>query len=800
MSEKDKIRREDYRRRRKRWILAIALLLALAAVSALLLFAVYHHLNKTTYIPYTENGEVNYKVKLLPNDFYDKEYLGQGQAYVASLIESISADFNYALDMDTADVDYRYSYRVESQLLVKDRTGDLLYSPTQINKEEKTFRQSSNKTLSIKESVTIDYPGYNALAEEFIKTYQLTGATSTLAVRLHVSVIGSSASFAQDTANDYVVAMEIPLTTQTLNINISTSVPSTESRVLAHNPAEEQQIYLLASLACAVLTLLLVITLILFVYLTRNTDINYSIKVKRLVNAYKSYIQQILNPFDTAHYQVLSVKTFPEMLDIRDTIQSPILMHENEDRTCTQFIIPTNNGILYCFEIKVDNYDELYGTQGEPEQDVPDTSTEQAPLSEQAIAAMASIAEQELAQTAIEENTAPPVSEAAPAKEETVDDLPAALLSDVEIEQGFALGGPKLDYSFEAKLALCDDEVRSYYSRIISFARSFGVKVARSWPRERIYLGRNLFALMVFKGKKLAIALALDPATHGDPKYHAYDMSGSRKYQKTPMLMRITSARKVKYATELLTELFTAAGLENQNLGIEEPIPAFRSKPTLYHAGLIRVEGEGEHSIMSSVPEPARVEAEPAPEIAEEIVQELPETVDIPEQADDEGKSGFALNGPKLDYSFEAKLALSTKEVREYYAQITDFARSFGVKVARSWPRERIYLGRNLFALLVFKGKKLSIALALDPATHNDPKYHAYDMSGSRKFQKTPLLIRITSARKVKYATELLTELFTAAGLENKHLNLPATKVPTATKKALLEAGLIRIEGAQDKT
>ena len=50
------------------------------------------------------------------------------------------------------------------------------------------------------------------------------------------------------------------------------------------------------------------------------------------------------------------------MLGIRDTIQSPILMTENRDETMTRFLIPTNTKILYVFEIKVDNFDEIYAT------------------------------------------------------------------------------------------------------------------------------------------------------------------------------------------------------------------------------------------------------------------------------------------------------------------------------------------------------------------------------------------------------------------------------------------------------
>ena len=192
--------------------------------------------------------------------------------------------------------------------------------------------------------------------------------------------------------------------------------------------------------------------------------------------------------------------------------------------------------------------------------------------------------------------------------------------------------------------------------------------------------------------------------------------------------------------------------------------------------------------------EPAEVpEKEPEEAPVEEASAE-----EAPAEEASTDEDGFVF-GTKLDYSFEAKLALAPAEVHDFYRQVSDFARSYGVKVARSWARERIYLGRNLFALLTFKGKKLAIALALDPATHGDPKYHAFDMSGSRKFDRTPMLMRITSPRKVKYAIELLTEIFLTAGLENKNLSVKPITVPAKTKKALLQAGLIRIEGEANK-
>lgn len=107
--------------------------------------------------------------------------------------------------------------------------------------------------------------------------------------------------------------------------------------------------------------------------------------------------------------------------------------------------------------------------------------------------------------------------------------------------------------------------------------------------RERIYIGRNLFAIITFKGKKLALAFAKDPATAED-KYHATDMSAFKKFERTPMLMRISSPRKLKFATELLTELFVAAGLSDKKLGVKVDYANHRTKAELLEAGLIRIE------------------------------------------------------------------------------------------------------------------------------------------------------------------------------------------------------------------
>ena len=64
--------------------------------------------------------------------------------------------------------------------------------------------------------------------------------------------------------------------------------------------------------------------------------------------------------FDLSRYQVLSVRSFNELLGIRDTLQAPIIMTENKDKTMTRFLVLTDGKLVYVHEIKVDNYDAIY--------------------------------------------------------------------------------------------------------------------------------------------------------------------------------------------------------------------------------------------------------------------------------------------------------------------------------------------------------------------------------------------------------------------------------------------------------
>ena len=359
MSESEKKKRGLYRKNREKWIFTQAVIIAVLTLAILISVLVAYQLNKTYFIEYRESGHIDYNVFLKDNEFYDTTYLEKDQSYVASLIDKIVTDFNYEIDMDAEDVNYKYSYTITSRLEILDETSN---APIFNSKKElvsvQNKTQNTSKRLVIDEIVVLNYDEYNDVANKFLETYALTDTESHIVVTLEVDVLSDCNAFSGSSAETYTSELRIPLTTQTVNIKMTSTVPDDEAKMIACARGAGSEVFKTTAIVLGVVDGMLVLLLIAFITLTRTDDITYTARVKKIVSQYKSYIQRIKNAFETRTYQVILVDTFDEMLEIRDTIQAPILMYENEDKTCTKFMIPTDSKLLYVYVIKVEGYVE----------------------------------------------------------------------------------------------------------------------------------------------------------------------------------------------------------------------------------------------------------------------------------------------------------------------------------------------------------------------------------------------------------------------------------------------------------
>ena len=362
MSEKEILRRQEYKANRKKWLMIQTIALFLAIVFAVGSFLVYDRMNKTYYIEYTEDSSIDYQVQYLKNDFFAEPWLEGEQAYIVPLIENILADFHYKMDMDLGNISFDHSYSINARMDVSDKNSgkpfytveDVLLPCTQV-----TTQNSSQ--VQIDEQVEIDFQHYNKIAKQFTSVYGLDNTSSTLAVTLQVQVLSSCDQFDKDNENSYCTTLNIPLNEDTISIHTTSSAPATESKVLAYKSVVNKQIFLWIGFIASAFALVLVLVMIVFAHLTKNEDVTYTAKVQRLLRSYSSFIQRVEGSFDDQGYQILPIKTFEELLGIRDTLQAPVLMTENTDQTMSRFLIPTAEKLLYVFEIRVDNYDKIYG-------------------------------------------------------------------------------------------------------------------------------------------------------------------------------------------------------------------------------------------------------------------------------------------------------------------------------------------------------------------------------------------------------------------------------------------------------
>ena len=364
MSESEKKKRGRYRKNREKWIFAQSVIIAVVAIAVIISALVSYQLNQKYFIGYTESGSIDYDVYLKDNEFYDSPYLDKNQSYVASLIDRIITNFYYDIDMDAEDVNYRYSYTITSRLeIIDDTSGVPIFNPEYELVSVKDKSQNSSNRLTINEIVVLSYDEYNDLASKFLETYDLAGSTtSNIVLTLKVDVLSDCEAFTGSSVDTYSSELRIPLTTKTVNIKMTSSVPDAEAKMIACTRGAGSEVFKTTAIVLGISDILLALLLVAFIYLTRTDDITYTARVKKILSQYKSYIQRIKNLFETRGYQVILVDTFDEMLEIRDTIQAPILMHENEDKTCAKFMIPTDSKILYLYEIKIEGY-----TDPEPE-------------------------------------------------------------------------------------------------------------------------------------------------------------------------------------------------------------------------------------------------------------------------------------------------------------------------------------------------------------------------------------------------------------------------------------------------
>ncbi|HBJ19430.1 MAG TPA: hypothetical protein DDY70_06835, partial [Clostridiales bacterium] len=151
----------------------------------------------------------------------------------------------------------------------------------------------------------------------------------------------------------------------------------------------------------------------------------------------------------------------------------------------------------------------------------------------------------------------------------------------------------------------------------------------------------------------------------------------------------------------------------------------------------------------------------------------------------------------RFDRSFYAKLILSEKPVKEYYAEIATELLSYEkVRATMSWAGVGFTAGRSRIAFAAFRGKTLCLYLALDPDTLAEGRYKAQNVAEVKARAKTPAMFRIRSEGAKRNALARIAETAEHAGLTLRAeppVPVSAKDFPPDTFGNLIARGLIRV-------
>ena len=348
-------------------------------IIGLIVILSYRNLIKGYDINYVENSNIDYRVCLKDNNFYENKCVEKGNQYVASLIDYIPANFNYKLDFVNSGIEYAYNYRIIAEFDVFEGDNDkVLYKKEDVLYSSEDITATSG--ININYNLNIDYNKYNNLLSNFISVYDLNQTKNELKIMMDVKIknVGENNVDFTPINSSKASSITIPLTTKTVNVDISGTALNTNDSKINVKPEKNYIGVLIIGIIFILCSAVMFVLIKQLIKKTKTIQDIYNERIKKITLSYDSYIQKITGDYPIGASQICKVATFQEMIEIKESSEKPLLMLENQEKTGTFFLIPVGEGVIYTYAIRVvDIESEIKGTKA-PDYDKKDILKEQS--------------------------------------------------------------------------------------------------------------------------------------------------------------------------------------------------------------------------------------------------------------------------------------------------------------------------------------------------------------------------------------------------------------------------------------
>ena len=338
--------------------LKIGLIVILVAAIGIISFLLYRAINNPEYkdekvilYKYNNKSTVNYEVFLKPNILYEKLSLGEGQIYISEFVDYIKTNFNYEFSGDKeTDIQGNYSIiaKVSGSIKAEEKGDTTIWQKEFVVLPKKKFK-TQNKTLEIKEQVSLKLDEYNEFAKSVTEASKIN-STVNLNLVMNINLeVSTDEGLIEDTISP---SMNIPLNTTMFQIsgNMNIDKPGAiEETKQIQLPVNKKQVIIYGVIIGILLLILIILT-----FFTKEAPTKDPLE-KNLKKIFKKHGDRLvaLNSDPTlTNVNLNQVKSIDDLVRIADEIGKPILYKYSQDyKKINKFYI-THEEQIYIFDIR----------------------------------------------------------------------------------------------------------------------------------------------------------------------------------------------------------------------------------------------------------------------------------------------------------------------------------------------------------------------------------------------------------------------------------------------------------------
>lgn len=325
--------------------------------SFLLFLSTFNKKNVT--VSYDEEKNVDYKVYLKQNNFFETPYLTKGSTYISSLIDHLDITVDYKLNYST-NVTGTYSYYTKAIISADKATVDkgTYWSKEYILTDPITQTIVDKDSFQIQANNKINYQVYSEILNSFKREYNVS-MDGNLKFQLVVSSDVVAENMTKPIQEEKTIEISMPLTEQSVDISINTNLDDIETTRYVTDTISVDDIKYIAAKIVGILLLVVALVYIILgvrkIIKVRKSISSYTKTVNKILSTYNSIIVNTKTIFDLKSYDVINVNSFEELIDAHSEVRMPINYVTN-NKGCAFILI--HNKMAWVYALKKSDDDE----------------------------------------------------------------------------------------------------------------------------------------------------------------------------------------------------------------------------------------------------------------------------------------------------------------------------------------------------------------------------------------------------------------------------------------------------------